>query len=221
MVDDYNDDELTAVAKQGLDRETDSREELENRYSTTFPHHHHHKEEEVVIAPEQQGPHQKHQQRLPVGDAEVMPHLLKIDEIIPWPNQPRRKFATSNDTYDEDVDSLAESIKRDGLHQAILVRPVKGEDDAKKYQIVYGERRWLACKKLGYDLMPARIVVNDNMSDEEAFKIAVTENWHRTDYTPQQREHIAYELWVRTKSKNPGEEHSTREVAEILGISQP
>ena len=60
---------------------------------------------------------------------------LSLDDIVPNPNQPRTNF------NEDELADLADSIKKEGLLQPILVRPWQG-----KYQIVAGERRWQACK---------------------------------------------------------------------------
>lgn len=92
---------------------------------------------------------------------------LPIDEIKPNPNQPRRVFDESS------LADLADSIKREGLLQPILVRP-----DGREYQIVAGERRWQACKLAGLDKVPVRIV---EMDDERSLRVALIENLQRTD----------------------------------------
>lgn len=96
---------------------------------------------------------------------------LPIDEIKPNPGQPRSHF-------DEDaLADLADSIKREGLLQPILVRPVaKGG-----YQIIAGERRWQACKQAGLKKVPVRIM---QMDDEQTLRVALIENLQRNDLNP-------------------------------------
>jgi ParB family chromosome partitioning protein len=90
---------------------------------------------------------------------------IKISQINPNPNQPRTDFS------DERITELMHSIEKDGLLQPILVRP-EGSD----YQIVAGERRWQACKRLGFKTIAAKVVI---ANDIEAQEIALVENLQR------------------------------------------
>ena len=95
---------------------------------------------------------------------------LKIDDVIPNPNQPRKLFD------EQALQELADSIKADGLQEPILVRP-KGD----KYEVVQGERRWRAHKLAGMDTIPAKV---RDVDDETAFHLAVIENIQREQLTP-------------------------------------
>jgi ParB family chromosome partitioning protein len=90
---------------------------------------------------------------------------IKIGQIQANPNQPRTDFA------EERIVELMNSIEKDGLLQPILVRP-EGSD----YQIVAGERRWQACKRLGFKSIAAKIII---ANDVEAQEIALVENLQR------------------------------------------
>jgi ParB family chromosome partitioning protein len=90
---------------------------------------------------------------------------IKINQVKPNPNQPRTDFT------EEKIVELVKSIEKDGLLQPILVRP-EGND----YQIVAGERRWQACKRLGFKTIAAKVVV---ANDIEAQEIALVENLQR------------------------------------------
>lgn len=92
---------------------------------------------------------------------------LKLTDIVPNPNQPRTNF------NEEDLADLADSIKREGLLQPILVRP-----QGKKYQIIAGERRWQACKLAGLTSAPVRII---QMDDVQTMRVALIENLQRSD----------------------------------------
>ena len=92
---------------------------------------------------------------------------LSLDVIEPNPNQPRSDF------NEDELADLSDSIKKEGLLQPILVRPV-----GNKYQIVAGERRWQACKLAGLDQVPVRIV---ELNDEETIRVALIENLQRSD----------------------------------------
>ena len=92
---------------------------------------------------------------------------LALDEITPNPNQPRTNFD------EEQLADLADSIKKEGLLQPILVRKVKDG-----YQIVAGERRYQASKIAGLTKVPVRIV---EMDDAQTLRVALIENLQRTD----------------------------------------
>ncbi len=92
---------------------------------------------------------------------------LPISEIKPNPNQPRTDF------NEDAIADLAESIKKEGLLQPILVRP-----DGKSYQIIAGERRWHACRQAGLKKVPVRIMP---MDDVQTLRVALVENLQRTD----------------------------------------
>ena len=95
---------------------------------------------------------------------------LEIERITPNPNQPRTSFS------EEKIDELARSIEKDGLLQPIIVRPFEGG-----YQIVAGERRYHACKKLGMETIPAKIVSADELQAQE---YALVENLQRDNLNP-------------------------------------
>ena len=92
---------------------------------------------------------------------------LKLSEITADSSQPRKIFE------DAQIDDLAESIKRYGLLQPILVKKV-GE----KYVIIAGERRYRACRKLGLEYV--EVIIKD---DENAMLISLIENIQRENLT--------------------------------------
>jgi ParB family chromosome partitioning protein len=95
---------------------------------------------------------------------------VPIDMVVPNPNQPRTNFKK------DELEELAESIKRNGLLQPILVRKV-----GDTYQIIAGERRWQACKKIGMKTVPVRI---KDVNDEDTIVLALVENIQRSDLNP-------------------------------------
>ena len=95
---------------------------------------------------------------------------VDIDLVQPNPDQPRTSFKK------EDLEELANSIKKNGLLQPILVRK-KGDG----YQIIAGERRWQACKNLGMAKVP--VIVKD-VDDDQAIVLALVENIQRSDLNP-------------------------------------
>lgn len=96
---------------------------------------------------------------------------VPIETVSPNPDQPRTHFKK------EQIEELASSIKKDGLLQPILVRPV-GDN---KYQIIAGERRWQACCLTGMKTVPIRIKDAD---DDKALELALVENIQRSDLNP-------------------------------------
>ncbi|HCR36511.1 TPA: hypothetical protein DIU22_05750 [Candidatus Woesebacteria bacterium] len=81
-------------------------------------------------------------------------------------------------TEDTGLDDLANSIKEQGLLNPIIVRK---KDDG-KYDLIAGQRRFLACKKLGLDSIPA--IIREKMDDTDATIISLIENVHRADMSP-------------------------------------
>ena len=96
-----------------------------------------------------------------------------IGDLTRNPYQPRHIF------NEEKLEELANSIKKNGVIQPIAVRPVKSGEG--KYQIVAGERRWLAAQKAGLHEIP--IVILD-LDDNESLEVAIVENIQRDDLNP-------------------------------------
>jgi ParB family chromosome partitioning protein len=92
---------------------------------------------------------------------------LPVDLIHPNPNQPR------TDIDEARVEELADSIKKVGVLQPIIVRPL-GE----KYQIIAGERRWRASRMAGLERVPVRVMAIDEV---ESLELALIENLQRED----------------------------------------
>jgi ParB family transcriptional regulator, chromosome partitioning protein len=90
---------------------------------------------------------------------------IDIEKISPNPFQPRREIA------EEKIDELAQSIKACGLIQPVVVR--RAGDG---YQLVVGERRFLACRKLGWKKISAAV---QTLSDNAMATIALIENLQR------------------------------------------
>lgn len=113
---------------------------------------------------------------------------LLLANIVPNPNNPRK-------TFDENsIRELADSIQNPevGLIQPITVRPSK--DDAGKYIIIAGERRFRACTLLGWETIPC--IVKD-VSDEVAMEIAFIENLQRAE-VPVMEEAAAYKWLIES-----------------------
>ena len=75
---------------------------------------------------------------------------IPIEFITPGPFQPRKNFS------DDSLDELAESIKRQGIVQPIVVR----EGGASKYEIIAGERRWRAAQRAALDTVPVLSLIH-------------------------------------------------------------
>ena len=93
-----------------------------------------------------------------------------ISDLRPNKYQPRTHF------NEEKLSELANSIKKNGIIQPIAVREDDG--DPGRYEIVAGERRWLAAQKAGLHEVP--IVVLD-LDDSETLEVAIVENIQRDD----------------------------------------
>ncbi|MBR2569860.1 MAG: nucleoid occlusion protein [Paenibacillus sp.] len=94
---------------------------------------------------------------------------LPVDEIVMSPYQPRTVFD------DDRIDVLAQTIKTHGVIQPIVVRQRDGH-----YEIIAGERRYRAVKKLGYETIPG--IIRD-INDSQAASIALIENLQREGLT--------------------------------------
>lgn len=99
------------------------------------------------------------------------PVTLRLTEIEPNREQPRKTFDQKA------LDELAESIKKNGVLQPLLVRPLSDGS----YQLVAGERRWRASRIAGLTEVP---VIIKEMTDEQAMEIALIENLQREDLNP-------------------------------------
>ena len=98
---------------------------------------------------------------------------VSISELSRNPYQPREIF---NETK---LEELTKSIKKNGVIQPIAVRPKKNE--LGKYEIVAGERRWLAAQKAGLHEIPVTVL---DLSDQESLEVAIVENIQRDDLNP-------------------------------------
>ncbi|RMD69196.1 MAG: ParB/RepB/Spo0J family partition protein [Gammaproteobacteria bacterium] len=110
--------------------------------------------------------------RIPPTPREGSVRHLSLERIRPNPHQPRDAIA------EENLESLAASIRSQGVIQPVVVRPVKGGED---YELIAGERRWRAAQKAGFKEIPALI---KDVSDEVALALALVENIQREDLNP-------------------------------------
>ena len=100
-------------------------------------------------------------------------NLISISDLSRNPYQPRQNFR------EEKLEELANSIRKNGVIQPIAVRPNKS--DKSKFEIVAGERRWLAAQRAGLHEIPVTIL---DLSDVESLEVAIVENIQRDDLNP-------------------------------------
>ena len=102
--------------------------------------------------------------------AEININKVSISDLVSNKFQPRK-------TFDEvSLQDLTNSIKERGIIQPIIVR--KSNDDSSRYEIIAGERRWLAAQKAGLHEVP---VVITNVNDLKSLEFAIVENVQRND----------------------------------------
>jgi len=110
------------------------------------------------------------------ADASVSPDDIKrvrdvpLDHVVPSPLQPRTQFGETP------LDDLVESIRQHGIIQPLIVRAVNG-----KLELIAGERRWRASKKLGLATVP---IIEREASDRDVLEMALIENLQREDLNP-------------------------------------
>jgi ParB family chromosome partitioning protein len=110
-----------------------------------------------------------------IGDTKVNTNTNKllISDLIKNKLQPRKIFNEKN------IEELTNSIKECGIIQPIIVR--KSEDQKNKYEIIAGERRWLAAQNSGLHEVP---VVVTEANDLKSLEFAIVENVQRQDLNP-------------------------------------
>jgi len=104
---------------------------------------------------------------------ETKTNKLSLSEIVPNKYQPRKDFD------EENLVDLSNSIKERGVIQPIIVR--LSNSDNSKYEIIAGERRWLAARKAGLHEIP---VVVTEADDLKSLEFAIVENVQRHDLNP-------------------------------------
>ena len=126
---------------------------------------------------------------------------MEINTIRPNPYQPRTEFDS------KEIESLSESLKKDGLLQPVVVRPA----GAGFYQIVAGERRWRAAKLAGLARVP---VVIRSVDDKKMLELALVENIQRRDLNPMEKARAFKQLMtLNTWTQD--------QVADSLGMARP
>ncbi|WP_375413508.1 ParB/RepB/Spo0J family partition protein [uncultured Bradyrhizobium sp.] len=127
---------------------------------------------------------------------------VPIEFLKPNPRNPRRTFS------DAELGELADSIRRHGVIQPILVRPVKGAQD--RFEIIAGERRWRAAQAAALHEVP---IVPVDVSDSDALEMAIVENVQREDLNAMEEAH-GYHALANEFSR------SADEIAKTVGKSR-
>ena len=110
-----------------------------------------------------------------IGETTVVEktNKLSLSDIVPNKYQPRKNFE------EENLKDLTNSIKERGVIQPIIVRESKS--DSSKYEIIAGERRWIAARNAGLHEIPAVITQADDL---KSLEFAIVENVQRHDLNP-------------------------------------
>jgi len=129
------------------------------------------------------------------------PSTMEINTIRPNPYQPRSEFDP------KEIESLAESLKKDGLLQPVVVRPA----GAGFYQLVAGERRWRAAKLAGLARVP---VIIREVEDKKMLELALVENIQRRDLNPMEKARAFRQLMTLNG-------WTQEQLADSLGMGRP
>ena len=110
-----------------------------------------------------------------IGESKVEPQRnhISISDLFPNKYQPRKIFDETN------LKELTDSIKERGMIQPIIVR--KSNNDKSKFEIIAGERRWLAAQRAGLHNVPVVITEADDL---KSLEFAIVENVQRHDLNP-------------------------------------
>ena len=126
--------------------------------------------------------------------------FLDINDIKPNSSQPRKNFP------EEKIDELARSIETHGIIQPIMVRPSK-----EGYEIVAGERRWRAARRVSLKQVPCII---RELSEEQNMLVAIIENMQREDLNPMEEADALNQMISRFGM-------TQEEVSKSVGKSRP
>jgi ParB family chromosome partitioning protein len=110
-----------------------------------------------------------------IGETKTEPqkNQVSISDLVPNKNQPRKIFNEAS------LEDLTNSIKERGMIQPIIVR--NSNDDRSKFEIIAGERRWLAAQRAGLHKVPIVITEADDL---KSLEFAIVENVQRHDLNP-------------------------------------
>ena len=133
---------------------------------------------------------------------ETQTNKLLLSDIVPNKLQPRKNFD------EENLTDLTNSIKERGVIQPIIVR--KSNSESSKFEIIAGERRWLAARKAGLHEIP---VVVTQADDLKSLEFAIVENVQRHDLNPLE-EALGYKRLIDEFS------YDQEKVAKFIGKSR-
>jgi len=125
---------------------------------------------------------------------------LAVEQLIQGKYQPRNQF------NEQALAELAESIRRNGIMQPIIVRPVVSG----RFEIIAGERRWRAAKMAGLNRVP---VIIREIDDKQALELALVENVQRQDLSPLE-EAVGYQRLIEEF------DYTQEELGNIVGKSR-
>ena len=110
-----------------------------------------------------------------IGETKIEPqkNQVSISDLVPNKYQPRKIFDEAS------LEDLTNSIKERGMIQPIIVR--NSNDDRSKFEIIAGERRWLAAQRAGLHNVPIVITEADDL---KSLEFAIVENVQRHDLNP-------------------------------------
>ena len=110
-----------------------------------------------------------------IGETKIEPqkNQVSISDLVPNKYQPRKIFDEAS------LEDLTNSIKERGMIQPIIVR--NSNDDRSKFEIIAGERRWLAAQRAGLHNVPVVITEADDL---KSLEFAIVENVQRHDLNP-------------------------------------
>ena len=110
-----------------------------------------------------------------IGETKIEPqkNQVSISDLVPNKYQPRKIFDEAS------LEDLTNSIKERGMIQPIIVR--NSNDDRSKFEIIAGERRWLAAQRAGLHNVPVVITKADDL---KSLEFAIVENVQRHDLNP-------------------------------------
>ena len=128
-------------------------------------------------------------------------NTIEVKSVRANPFQPRQEFD------DNEIRQLAESIKRQGLLQPVVVRPA----GPGFYELIAGERRWRAARLAGLERIPAVVKVVD---DKKMLELALVENIQRRDLNPMEKARAFRQLM---------QQHSwtQEDLADAVAMSRP
>ena len=144
----------------------------------------------------------------PPADPTGKPLEIPLDQIDRNPFQTRTRFDEAQ------LNELAQSIAASGVVQPVVVRQLSPDSHPPRYQLITGERRWLASRKAGKSTIPAIV---RQVSDEQAMEMTIIENLQRADLNPMEQARAYQRLSIDFKMTQ--EQMATRTGKERASVS--